>query len=412
MKRLALLLFLCLASQCFVLNAQEAKKKSVFIIVDGIPADVIERVNTPAIDAIAAKGGYTRAYMGGEANGLTKTPTISAVGYNCLLTATWANKHNVWGNDISAPNYNYWNIFRIAETQKKKVKTAVFSSWQDNRTKLIGEGKIDAGNIRLDYALDGLDLDKKAYPNEKDDLHVFKIDEAISTAAAVCIKEEGPDVMWVYLWYTDDAGHIYGNGEFLDKYTALADKQVARVWDAVKAREKKYKEKWMVVVTTDHGRSDNGKGHGGHSERERTTWISTNVKPNAYFAKNQPGIVDIVPSICRYMGFSIPADVQYEQEGVPFIGKINVSNPTGKKEGNTINLTWESHEKAPVDIYLATTNNYKTGTPDEWKKVGTVASQEKKFTYEIPALPEGQTAPELYKFSLRSKDNMAPVWVK
>lgn len=412
MKRLALLLFLCFSSQCFVLNAQESKKKSVFIVLDGIPADVIERVNTPAIDAIAAKGGYTRAYMGGEANGLTKTPTISAVGYNCLLTATWANKHNVWGNDISAPNYNYWNIFRIAETQKKKVKTAVFSSWQDNRTKLIGEGKIDAGNIRLDYALDGLDLDKKAYPNEKDDLHVFKIDEAISTAAAVCIKEEGPDVMWVYLWYTDDAGHIYGNGEFLDKYTALADKQVARVWDAVKAREKKYKEKWMVVVTTDHGRSDNGKGHGGHSERERTTWISTNVKPNAYFAKNQPGIVDIVPSICRYMGLSVPADVQYEVEGVPFIGKINVSNPTGKREGNTINLTWESHEKAPVDIYLATTNNYKTGTPDEWKKVGTVESLEKKFAYEIPALPEGQTAPELYKFSLRSKDNMAPVWVK
>ena len=29
------------------------KKKAVFIIVDGIPADVIEKVNTPAIHAIA-----------------------------------------------------------------------------------------------------------------------------------------------------------------------------------------------------------------------------------------------------------------------------------------------------------------------------------------------------------------------
>jgi hypothetical protein len=29
----------------------------VFVIVDGIPADVIERVPTPAIDAIAEAGG-------------------------------------------------------------------------------------------------------------------------------------------------------------------------------------------------------------------------------------------------------------------------------------------------------------------------------------------------------------------
>src|SRR3546814_13675682 len=44
----------------------EHVKKVVFVIVDGISADVIEKQPTPQLDAIAAEGGYTRAYVGGE----------------------------------------------------------------------------------------------------------------------------------------------------------------------------------------------------------------------------------------------------------------------------------------------------------------------------------------------------------
>ena len=68
---------------------------------------------------------------------------------------------------------------------------------------------------------------------------------------------------WVYLWYTDDAGHIAGNGAFFDEYVRKADNQVARIWEAVKYREANFDEEWMVVVTTDHGRGENGHGHGG-----------------------------------------------------------------------------------------------------------------------------------------------------
>jgi len=115
------------------------KPKALFIIVDGIPADVIEKLELPALKEIQQAGGYTRAYTGGEAEGYSKTPTISAVGYNSLITGTWANKHNVWDNDIAAPNYNYWNIFRVAEASDTTLTTAIFSTWLDNRTKLIGE---------------------------------------------------------------------------------------------------------------------------------------------------------------------------------------------------------------------------------------------------------------------------------
>src|SRR5690606_28798343 len=115
-------------------------RKVVFIIVDGLSADMIENNPTPHLDAIAKSGGYTRAYVGGKKGGYSETPTISAVGYNSLLTGTWVNKHNVWGNSIKAPNYHYPTIYRLLKDHHPDKKTAVFSTWLDNRTKLIGEG--------------------------------------------------------------------------------------------------------------------------------------------------------------------------------------------------------------------------------------------------------------------------------
>ena len=100
LSRLALGLVLLLA--CRSPRAQPAKvpHNAVFILLDGIPADVIEQVDTPALDEIAAAGGYARASVGGALGGRTETPTISAPGYMSLLTATWADKHNVRGNSL------------------------------------------------------------------------------------------------------------------------------------------------------------------------------------------------------------------------------------------------------------------------------------------------------------------------
>ena len=84
---------------------------------------------------------------GREKGGYSQTSTISAVGYNSLLTGTWVNKHNVWGNDIKDPNYHYPTIFRLFKETYPTKKTAIYSSWLDNRTKLVGDGLPATGNI-------------------------------------------------------------------------------------------------------------------------------------------------------------------------------------------------------------------------------------------------------------------------
>lgn len=297
--------------------AQPKIKKTVFVILDGIPADVLEKVATPNMDAIAAKGSYARAYVGGEKGGISESPTISAVGYNSLLTGTWANKHNVWDNDIAAPNYEFWSIFRIMRNARPDAKLGVYSTWTDNRTKLIGEGKLVTNYLKMDAVFDGYESDTLRFPHDAAKQYVHNIDELVVEEAAKSIQNDAPDLSWVYLEFTDDMGHKFGDSPETQKAIKAADVQMGKVYDAVKIREKNHNEEWLIVITTDHGRDpETGKDHGGQSDRERTTWI---VSSKPIVSKKRPlAIVDILPSICDFMKVQLPADVQRKLDGKSF----------------------------------------------------------------------------------------------
>lgn len=401
--------FCFLAMLCCCLSLSAKTRKAVYVIIDGVPADMIERLQTPNIMDIASHGGYHRSFTGGEVGTYTQTATVSAIGYTNLLTSTWYNKHNVGGNSNLKPNYNYWTIFRIAKEQSHPVKTALYSSWTDNRTVLIGEGKEETGRVQIDYVKDGYELDEKKFPKREKELQIFDIDEQVSKDAAEGIRNDAPDLSWVYLWYTDDAGHIKGNGAYFDEYTMKADEQVGRIWEAVKYREKNFDEEWMIVVTTDHGRQFDGYGHGGQSVRERTSWISTNVKPNKHFKTDQLAIIDIAPSISRFLGFDVPRDILWEQDGQPFIGRTDICNLQTLPYDNTVLLTWNCYNKrAEATVYAAAGNKFKEGGKDEWIKLGTVKAGTCKYNIDLTKLPQSK----FYKFVVITPNNHINRWLQ
>jgi len=292
----------------------------VFVIVDGIPADVIERVATPHLDAIAKVGAYARAQMGGPVGEPGQTPTVSAPGYMSLVTGTWANKHNVYENYNLSPNYDYWNIFRVAKAVSPAIKIGIFSTWTDNRTVLLGEGQPGAGDWRFDYIADGFEKDEERFPPQPSDKHIAVIDRVVSEEAASAIVEQGPDLSWVYLQHTDDVGHEQGDGEAFDAAVVEMDANVGRIWRAVQARQATHSEDWLVIVTTDHGRDAlTGRDHEGHSERERTIWIATNSQRLTPYFDAMPEMVDIYPSIATHLGITIPEQVARHLDGASFI---------------------------------------------------------------------------------------------
>jgi len=388
--------------------------KAVFIIVDGIPADAVERLDPPNLKSISSSGGYSRAWVGGEKGTYCETPTISAPGYMDLLTATWANKHNVWNNYNQSPAYAYKNIFRIAKEVKPAISTAIFSTWKDNRTELIGEGKGDAGSFKFEYSFDGFELDTISYPHDAGALYIKAIDKLVAAKAASFIADNGPDLSWVYLEYTDDAGHRYGDSPQMDSAIQFADSLAGLVWNSVKVRQS-MGENWMIVVTTDHGRDPvKGKSHGGQSDRERTTWLVTNISDlNRRFKEGNLPITDITPSILKFMNIEVPEEAALEMDGVSFVDSLAFDRMSAELQGDSIMLRWRPWtDNGDINILVSFTNNFRTGGKDDYELLSEVPLKQGTAVIQLDSARRSQLQKNgLMKIALKSQLNTANKWI-
>ncbi|MFM7629659.1 MAG: alkaline phosphatase family protein [Algoriphagus sp.] len=387
--------------------AQAQQKKVVFVILDGIPARDLERVHTPNLDQIALQGGYAHAYTGGKAGGYSESPTISAVGYNSLLTGTWAHKHQVWGNDIESPNYQYWTIFRYLREARPDAKLAIFSTWRDNRTKLLGENLPQTNWLSLNKSLDGLEQDTLLFPHDPEHSYISQIDQKVAEEAANYLATQGPDLTWVYLQYTDDMGHQYGRSAQLDAAIQKADEQVGLIWQAIQQRQQKG-EDWQLWITTDHGRKEpDGKDHGGQSNAEREIWISTNAKDlNERFDSGQAAMVDLLPSMIRFFNLMVPEQQERELDGVPLTGPLSLSNLTLRGKGKKQLLTWTPGSQSEIlSVYWSPTDHFGEGGSDEYFLLGEVPSDAKHY-----ALPPEFGRKAFFKVLVVGKNHSANTW--
>jgi arylsulfatase A-like enzyme len=204
-------------------------------------------------------------------------------------------------------------------------------------------------------------------------------------------------------------GHRYGDGPEFYKSIADADVQVGRIWQAIQYRQQNFAEDWLLIITTDHGRdAATGKGHGGQSDREKAGWIVTNAKDlNSQFKGNSSSIVDIMPTIARFMNISIPEAVEREVDGVPLIGKISVSDVSVSYENGQANIRWNAIEKkGKVKIYVSGSNEFKTGGKDEYKLVKKVPVSKQNASINLKDLPS-----PFYKIVLEAPYNSINRWV-
>jgi hypothetical protein len=313
------------------------------------------------------------------------------------------NKHNVPDNDITAPNYNYFNIFRLFKEQYPAKRTAIYSSWQDNRTKL-------AGDAYVNFHADGYELDTVHFKHDKERNFMHAIDEKVVSEAVIGLLNNAADLSWVYLEYTDDMGHMHGDSPEFYTAVKMMDKQMGKLWDAITYRQQHFAEDWMIIITTDHGRDEKtGSNHGGQSARQRGTWMVTNYKDlNNYARYYEPAIVDIMPTIARFLNVTIPVSTAREVDGVPLIGKVAVANAVVNYIQGNIDIKWQPlQDTGKVKIWVTTTNEFKTGGKDEYKLLAEVPVKTGHASVNVQQLPA-----EMYKIVLETSQNTINRWLK
>ncbi|MFQ5571920.1 MAG: alkaline phosphatase family protein, partial [Rhodothermales bacterium] len=135
----------------------------------------------------------------------------------------------------------------------------------------------------------------------------YDVADSLSVVAAVeHLTTHDPDAAFVYLGNIDVVGH--NTSSLSPAYRAAietADAQVGLLLAALEQRATYADEDWLILMSTDHGRRDDG-GHGGPSPKERRIFYLASG-PSAPWdpSPEAPGIVDVAVTALTHLGVTI-----------------------------------------------------------------------------------------------------------
>ena len=265
----------------------EAHKKVLVIGRDGVRVDILAEADTPNIDALIVNGTFSD-----EAK--TGFPTVNGPGWSSMLTAVWPDKHGVKSNDFTDNYYGtYPDFLTRLEQVDSTFRTFAVVDWLPLGTGASG-GPLLSRQIDVLRVFNG---DEIGYP----------VADSLSVAAAVEQLTTGdPDALFVYLGTIDVVGHA--TSSLSPEYRAaieVADKQVGELIQAILARPTYDQEDWLILMSTDHGRRDDG-GHGGRSPNERTIfYLASGESAWRGTPELPPRVVDIAVTALAHLRVEI-----------------------------------------------------------------------------------------------------------
>lgn len=221
--------------------------KVIFIGMDGVRPDALALASTPNIDNLIANGAF-------DENAQTDSATFSGPGWSDIMTGVDENKHGVDSNTYTNSfNYENWpSWLDILEAEDPSLNTVSVVSW-------------DLMNSAISHR-----IDRRVMHNGYD-LGYDVADENVKNSAVSILANEDPDAMFVYFGETDTAGHAYGTLASETIYEIeVVDSHVGQIMNAIQNRSTFGSEDWLILLGTDHGRTDGG-SHGGTSANEQ--WI-------------------------------------------------------------------------------------------------------------------------------------------
>ncbi|MEU8525062.1 MULTISPECIES: alkaline phosphatase family protein [Streptomyces] len=267
--------------------------KVLVVGMDGLRYDRIDAADAPNLKAMMANGTYGLSLL--YANPMAATS--SGPGWSTISTGVWPDKHGVRDNTFTGRNYGRYPGF-LARLNQVRPGLSLFAAvdWPELDT----YGTVTPG------------ADAKLVYNNN---YVVN-DKVITDATEDILRNQNPDVLFVYFGETDEIGHNYGaaSPKYLDAI-AVQDGYLGRLRAAIKARPSYASERWTVIIATDHGHTDAG-GHGGSSIEERRTFVLAEGPGIAAGARPiDTRLVDVAATVFRQLG--ITPDPAWGLDGKP-----------------------------------------------------------------------------------------------
>lgn len=258
-----------------------AAHRVLVVGIDGVRLDVLNRLPTPHLDALAADGFLAPIDVDAD------TPTMSGPCWATVVTGVTVAKHGVWSNDFTGNRLDVFPDFATRLAAQDGRRTFVAAGWQPLMQAHHG-GPLFRAPSSTAYVSPTADT-PEAWEH---------CDEQITEAAVRALAGAGADTgadanadvpadaeagaaggvdddvvaSFVYLGAPDETAHFLGCGEAYEASIRRADARLGRLLAAVRSRPSYADEQWTFLVVTDHGHVDAG-GHGGRTPEERTAWL-------------------------------------------------------------------------------------------------------------------------------------------
>ncbi|MCW1926120.1 alkaline phosphatase family protein [Luteolibacter arcticus] len=273
-----------------------AGKRVLIIGIDGLRPDAMIAANTPNIDALIAQGVVTHnAYAGGVLGTSTQQPTISGPGWGSITIGVWTDKHKIVDNGFAAyknsVSTNYPHFFKRIKAAKPNSYLSSIVSWGAIEDYLVSKV---ASSVNYHVKATGA-----SYPDR---------DLDVKNKAVAHLATANPDVLFLHFDQVDGAGHSTGfnisNSSYINAIQAV-DGHIGSVMAAINARPQAAQEKWLVLLTSDHGGSSTS--HGGQSDGERTiSMLVSGGSVNApHLSTESPGQTAVPPTTMKYLGLPV-----------------------------------------------------------------------------------------------------------
>ena len=195
-------------------------------------------------------------------------PTVSGPSWTTLLTGTTQEIHHVIDNDFTNHKLDQApDLLTQASLLHPDVTTYAAAGWPP----LIDPN--DLGPVIRTRPEEQNQGKHFIFVRDGETHGYERIDKEVSEHATSTINTSAPDLNFIYFCGADEAGHLYGtlNGPYFDAIARI-DSYVGNLYEAISGRTKSFGEKWLIVITTDHGHRDEG-GHGGDSQQERASFV-------------------------------------------------------------------------------------------------------------------------------------------